>query len=229
MVPTPNSYSRLICSKSSTLFLLVIGGLHDSGLLSQRGESSRDEVGQIRAPKWPESECQNQIKRIDDRLRNGSFDPDADLRDLDEYLRSCIGRSSQDLIANRERLVKMDNQLELWQREMMLKVQKKSWAEGKQITTEKLLDTENRKLDAQKCSSCIASLKDELANYEILIGQLEVEILDLRCQIENRVKQYNIQLQERVKFGEQVQSLNDGWSRFNNSLDELQKALSKVN
>src|SRR5262245_29868254 len=61
MVPTPNSYSRLICSKSSTLFLLVIGGLHDSGLLSQRGESSRDEVGQIRAPKWPESECQNQL------------------------------------------------------------------------------------------------------------------------------------------------------------------------
>src|SRR5689334_8949047 len=60
MVPIPNSYSRLICSKSSTLFLLVIGGLHDSGLLSQRGEGSRDEVGQIRAPKWAKSECQNQ-------------------------------------------------------------------------------------------------------------------------------------------------------------------------
>src|SRR5262245_19057140 len=169
------------------------------------------------------------IKRIDDRLRHGIFDPEADLRDLDEYLRNSIGRSSQDLIANRERLVKLDNQLELWQREMMLKEQKKSWAEGKQITTEKLLDTENRKLDAQKCSSCIASLKDELANYEILIGQLEVEILDLRCQIENRVKEYNIQMQERVRFGEQVNSMNEAWSQFNNSLDELQRALSKVN
>jgi len=169
------------------------------------------------------------IKRIDDRLRNGIFDPEADLRDLDEYLRNSIGRSSQDLIASRERLVKMDNQLELWQRELSLKEQKKSWAEGKQKTTEELLHTEDQKPDAQKCSSCIASLKDELANYEILIGQLEVEILDLRCQIENRVKQYNIQMQERVRFGEQVQSMNEAWSRFNNSLDELQRALSKVN
>jgi len=168
------------------------------------------------------------IKRIDDRLRNGIFDPEADLRDLDEYLRSSIGRSSQDLIANRERLVKMDNQLELWQREKMLKEQKKAWAKGKQKTTKDLLDAEDRKPDEQKCSSCIASLKDELANYEILIGQLEVEILDLRCQIENRVKQYNIQMQERVRFGEQVHSMNEAWSQFNNSLDELQRTLSKV-
>jgi len=169
------------------------------------------------------------IKRIDDRLRNGIFDPEADLRDLDEYLRNSIGRSSQDTIANRERLARMDNQLEVWQRELILKEQKKSWAKGKQKMTTELLYAEDQKPDEQKCSACIASLKDELANYEILIAQLEVEILDLRCQIENRVKQYNIQLQERVKFGEQVQSLNDGWSRFNNSLDELQKALSKVN
>ena len=169
------------------------------------------------------------IKRIDDRLRNGIFDPEADLRDLDEYLRNSIGRSSQDTIANRERLARMDNQLEVWQRELILKEQKKSWAKGKQKMTTELLYAEDQKPDEQKCSACIASLKDELANYEILIAQLEVEILDLRCQIENRVKQYNIQMQERLRFGEQVQSLNDGWSRFNNSLDELQKALSKVN
>jgi predicted nucleic acid-binding Zn-ribbon protein len=169
------------------------------------------------------------IKRIDDRLRNGIFDPEADLRDLDEYLRNSIGRSSQDTIANRERLARMDNQLEMWQRELKLKEQKKSWAKGKQKTATELLYAEDQKPDAQKCSSCIASLKDELANYEILIAELEVEILDLRCRIDNRVKQYNIQMQERVRFGEQVQSLNDGWSRFNNSLDELQRALSKVN
>jgi chromosome segregation ATPase len=169
------------------------------------------------------------IKRIDDRLRNGIFDPEADLRDLDEYLRNSIGRSSQDTIANRERLARMDNQLEMWQRELKLKEQKKSWAKGKQKTATELLYAEDQKPDAQKCSSCIASLKDELANYEILIAELEVEILDLRCRIDNRVKQYNIQMQERVRFCEQVQSLNDGWSRFNNSLDELQRALSKVN
>ncbi len=169
------------------------------------------------------------IKRIDDRLRNGIFDPEADLRDLDEYLRNSIGRSSQDTIANRERLARMDNQLELWQRELKLKQKTKAWVEGKQKETQDKLDTEDHKLEEQKCASCIASLTQELASYEILLAQLESEIVNLRCQIENRVKQYNIQMQERVKFGEQVQSLNDGWSRFNNSLDELQKVLSKVN
>jgi chromosome segregation ATPase len=170
----------------------------------------------------------NMIKRIDDRLRNGIFDPEADLRDLDEYLRESIGRSSQDTIANRERLARMDNQIAMWQREMSLKEQKKAWAQGKQKITADLLYVEERKPDAQKCASCIASLKDELASYEILIAQLEVEILDLRCQIENRMKQYNIRMEERVKFGEQVQSMNKAWTEFNNALDELQRTLSKV-
>jgi predicted nucleic acid-binding Zn-ribbon protein len=170
----------------------------------------------------------NMIKRIDDRLRNGIFDPEADLRDLDEYLRESIGRSSQDTLANRERLARMDNQIEMWQREMSLKEQKKAWAQGKQKITADLLYAEELKPDAQKCASCIASLKDELASYEILIAQLEVEILDLRCQIENRMKQYNIRMEERVKFGEQVQSMNKAWTEFNNALDELQRTLSKV-
>src|SRR6266508_5659141 len=169
------------------------------------------------------------IKRIDDRLRNGIFDPEADLRDLDEYLKNSIGRSSQDIIANRERLARMDNQLELWQRELKYKEYKKSWAEGKQKETRGKLKIQEEASEDQRCAPCIASLTQELASYEILIGQLESEIANLRCQIENRVKQYNIRMQERVRFGEQVQSLNEGWSRFNNSLDELQRALSKVN
>jgi hypothetical protein len=169
------------------------------------------------------------IKRIDDRLRNGIFDPEADLRDLDEYLRSSIGRSSQDLAANRERLTRMDNQLELWQRELKYKTYKKSWAEGKQKETRSNLKKQEETPEDQRCASCIASLNQELASYELLIAQLEVEIVNLRCQIENRVAQYNLQFEERARFGEQVQSMNDAWDQFNNSLDVLQRALSKVN
>lgn len=51
------------------------------------------------------------LKGINERLRNGIFDPDADLRDFEEYLRNSIGRSSQDTVANMERLARMDNQL----------------------------------------------------------------------------------------------------------------------
>ena len=169
------------------------------------------------------------IKRIDDRLKNGVFDPEQDLRDFDEYLRNSIGRTSQDLIANRERLARMDNQLEMWQREMTLREHKKAWAKGKQKEAKNSLKEQESKPEEQRCASCIASLNDELANYEILIVQLEEEITELRCKIENRVKQYNIRMEERIKFGRQVISMNDAWAGFNDSLDELQRTLRKVN
>jgi chromosome segregation ATPase len=169
------------------------------------------------------------LRSIDDRLRNGIFDPDADMRDFDEYLRESIGRTSQDTIANRERLARMDNQLEKWQLELNKARVERAKAEAKSNAAKELRDKELDKPESERCAQCIADLNQEMATYDILITQLKVQIADLERQIENRVKEYNIQLQERVKFGEQVQSLNDGWSRFNNSLDELQKALSKIN
>ena len=66
-----------------------------------------------------------------------------------------------------------------------------------------------------------------MSNCDLLIAHYDSEIARLECQIEDRKKKYNIQMDERVKFGEQVQSMNKAWSRFNDSLDELQRALSK--
>ncbi len=169
------------------------------------------------------------LKSIDDRLRNGIFDPDADMRDFDEYLRDSIGRTSQDTIANRERLARMDNQLEKWQLELNMAKEERAKAEAKREAAEELRKKELDKSESEKCAQCIADLNQEMTAYSILITQLKAEIADLECQIENRVKQYNIQMQERIRFGEQVQSMNEAWSRFNNSLDELQRALSKVN
>jgi chromosome segregation ATPase len=169
------------------------------------------------------------LKSIYDRLRNGIFDPDADMRDFDEYLRDSIGRTSQDTIANRERLARMDNQLEKWQLELNMAKEERAKAEAKREAAEELRKKELDKSESEKCAQCIANLNQEMTAYSILITQLKAEIADLECQIENRVKQYNIQMQERVRFGEQVQSMNEAWSRFNNSLDELQRVLSKVN
>jgi chromosome segregation ATPase len=169
------------------------------------------------------------LKSIDDRLRNGIFDPDADMRDFDEYLRESIGRTSQDTIANRERLARMDNQLEKWQLELKKARRARAEAEAKKEAAEDLRKKELAKPEQERCAQCIAELNQEMATYDILITQLKAEIADLERQIEDRVKQYNIQIQERVRFGEQVQSMNEAWSRFNNSLDELQRALSKVN
>jgi chromosome segregation ATPase len=169
------------------------------------------------------------LRSIDDRLRRGVFDPEADLRDLDEYLRTSIGRSSQDTIANRERLARMDNELEKWQTDFQKANAQLAEVQKKRKDALALLDIEKAKADSDKCVPCIASLNEQLASYDTVIVQLEAQVAELFCRIENRVKQYNIQMQERVRFGEQVQSMNERWRRFNNSLDELQGALRKVN
>jgi len=169
------------------------------------------------------------LKSIDDRLRNGIFDPEQDMRDFDEYLRESIGRGSQDTVANLERLARMDNQLERLRVELEKAHKGLAEAEGDRIMTDEELKVENAKPPSERCASCIASLIEKASNCDLLIAHYTKEIARIENDIENRVKQYNIQMQERVRFGEQVQSMNEAWSQFNNSLDELQRALSKVN
>ncbi len=52
------------------------------------------------------------IANMAQRLRNGIFDPEADGRDFEEYLRYGIGRTAEDTESALERLKKMDNQFE---------------------------------------------------------------------------------------------------------------------
>jgi len=169
------------------------------------------------------------FKSIESRLRNGIFDPEADMRDFDEYLRTSIGRSSQDTIATRDRLMRMDNELKRMQDDLEVAEQRKAWAVRKKQAALKKLEEEDKKPVADKCALCISSLNQELAECEQLIAESERVISDLRCGIENRVKKYNVEMEERIKFGRQVQSMNEAWSQFNNSLDALQRALSNVN
>lgn len=169
------------------------------------------------------------LKSIDHRLRNGIFDPEQDMRDFEEYLRDSIGRKSQDTVANLERLSRMDNKLERLRKDMETARARRAWAEGKQTETLKKLKEEDAKPTSDRCASCIAALNQEMASYEVMITQLDSEISRLDAEILERVKLYNVEMEERVRFGEQVQSMNERWRRFNNSLDELQWALRKVN
>jgi hypothetical protein len=169
------------------------------------------------------------FKSIDDRLRRGIFDPEADMRDFEEYLRDSIGRTSQDTIANLERLARMDDQLERMRVELEGAHEGLAKAEANKTTSEEELAAEEAKPDSERCAQCIANIIEKISNSNLLIAHYTKEIARLDNEIKDRVQQYNIRMQERVKFGEQVQSMNDGWSRFNNSLDELQRTLSKAN
>jgi chromosome segregation ATPase len=163
------------------------------------------------------------LKSIEGRLRNGIFDPEADFRDFEEYLRNSIGRTSQDSVATMERLMRMDNTLEQMQRDLERARARKAWAEKRKATALEDL----KKEETNKCAECVARINQELAECEQVIGQAESQIARLRDEIAERYKKYNIEMEERVRFGEQVQSMNKAWSRFNDSLDELQRTLRK--
>ncbi|HKQ05581.1 MAG TPA: hypothetical protein VJ464_10645 [Blastocatellia bacterium] len=168
------------------------------------------------------------IKAINDRLHNGIFDPDADLRDLEEYLKDSIGRTSQDTVANLERLARMDNQLERLLYDMQTASAKKAGAEAQKKQAQANLDKELAKPESQRCASCISDLKQEISNCELLITQLDADISRLQAEIVTRTKKYNVVLEERVNFGQQVQSSNDAWNSFNKNKDELTKLLDEI-
>lgn len=166
------------------------------------------------------------LKSIDDRLRDGIFNPEADLRDFEDYLRSSIGRSSQDTLANSQRLRDMDNMLERWRNEKDKLQEKLRDANRKKKAMEGLLETEEGKTEGG-AGETMASLRAELSALNELIEQYEAKLEELDCQILKREMQYNVMMDERVKFGEQVKTTNQAWSEFNDALDEIERTLSK--
>jgi hypothetical protein len=57
------------------------------------------------------------LQQIDDRLRNGIFDPDKDIADLEEYLLYSMGRNSKQTIQLAIRAARTDAQLNKWNTE----------------------------------------------------------------------------------------------------------------
>src|SRR5262245_30781917 len=169
------------------------------------------------------------IKRIDDRLKNGIFNPEQDLRDFDEYLRNSIGRSSQDTIANRERLERMDNKLARLQYDLKKAQKGLSDAQRDQEIATQKLDDQEKAPATEHSAQAMASLLAKISNCDLLIAHYTKEIACLQEEIKDRVAKYHIQMEERIEFGRQVTSMNAAWSGFNDSLDELQRTLRRVN
>lgn len=167
------------------------------------------------------------LKSIDDRLRRGIFDPEADMRDLEDYLRTSIGRSSQDSLANLDRLRKMDNTLERLTNELQKAQAELATTRGKRAAHVANLADLLRQPPAQKCADCIADVIGKIQNCDMLIAQYARQIEELRGKIEERVKKYHALTDERIKFAEQVDATNKAWSDFNDTLDGIQRALSR--
>src|ERR1044072_9457205 len=85
--------------------------LHNNNLtrtMAQIGKTVRDVFALKRAIESMVVSRLGMIKAIKTRLMSGIFDPEADLRDFEDYLRNSIGRTSQNKIATMNRIAMFD-------------------------------------------------------------------------------------------------------------------------
>ena len=115
------------------------------------------------------------VQRVWGRLKNGIFDPQQNLRDLEDYLRNSIGRSAQNQIAYQELLLEQDTEFSeaVYQREIAYG--RLARAEEAQTKLEEALTRETSKPPDEQQG--VESLLEQLSDVKLYIAQLTQQIL----------------------------------------------------
>ena len=149
------------------------------------------------------------IQQLDSRLKAGIFNPQQDLQDLEEYLRNSIGRSSQNTLANLERLANMDNEFERLRYELRNAYIRLAEAQAVLKQYEDMLTAEMSKPEEERHS--VALLQTQISNTKLQIEQIKAQINDFTEKLAAKTKQYGIQLDIRGTYGQQVHQTNKAW------------------
>jgi chromosome segregation ATPase len=204
--------------------------LHNNNLtrtMAQIGQTVRDVFALKRAIETMVISRLNMIKSIKTRLMTGIFDPDANLRDFEDYLRNSIGRQEQDKIATLNRIAMFDATLARLYHDLQT-AQARQAATAQQMKQAKdKLDAELAKPQTEQCASCISDLKVEIASCEKMIADLDTQITNLSTQIEDRVKLYNLTMEERVRIANRVRATDEAWNSLNIVKDSIFDAIQR--
>ena len=204
--------------------------LHNNNLtrtMAQIGKTVRDVFALRRAIESMVISRLSMIKSIKTRLMSGIFDPEADLRDFEDYLRNSIGRQSQDKIATMNRIAMFDATLaRLYHDLQTARARQAATAQQMKLAKDKL-DAELAKPQADQCANCISDLKVEIASCEKMIVDLDTQITNLSTQIEDRVKRYNLTMEERVRIANRVKATDEAWSSLNIVKDSVFDAIQR--
>src|SRR5882672_1161053 len=204
--------------------------LHNDTLtrtMAQIGQTVRDVFALKRAMETMVISRLNMIKSIKTRLMSGIFDPEADLRDFEDYLRNSIGRQEQDKIATMNRIAMFDATLARLYHDLQVAEGRQAGAAQEMKQAKDKLDAELAKPQAEQCAHCISDLKLEIASCEKMIADLDTQISNLSTQIEDRVKRYNLTMEERVRIANQVKATDEAWNNLNIVKDDIFAAIER--
>jgi chromosome segregation ATPase len=204
--------------------------LHNDTLtrtMAQIGQTVRDVFALKRSIETMVISRLNMIKSIKTRLMNGIFDPDADLRDFEDYLRNSIGRQEQDKIATMNRIAMFDATLARLYHDLQTAQARQAGAAEEMKQAKDKLDAELAKPQAEQCAHCISDLKLEISSCEKMIADLDTQITNLSTQIEDRVKRYNLTMEERVRIANRVKATDEAWDKLNIVKDGIFDAIRR--
>jgi chromosome segregation ATPase len=202
--------------------------LHNDNLtrtMARLGQTVRDVFALKRAIETMVISRLSMIKSIKTRLMSGIFDPEADLRDFEDYLRNSIGRTSQNKIATLNRIAMFDATLARLYHDLQTAQARQAGAATQMKKAKDKLDAELAKPQAEQCATCISDLKLEISSCEKMIVDLDAQITNLSTQIEERVKLYNLTLEERVRIANRVRATDEAWSNLNIVKDNVFQAI----
>lgn len=202
--------------------------LHNANLtrtMAQIGQTVRDVFALKRAMETMVISRLRMIRSIRTRLMNGIFDPQADLSDFEDYLRNSIGRTSQHKIATMNRIAIFDATLARLYHDLQTAQARQAGAAVQLKQAKDRLDAELAKPQAEQCATCIGDLKLEIAACEQMIVDLDAQITNLSTQIEDRVRLYNLTMEERVRIANRVKATDEAWDNLNIVKDSIFTAI----
>ena len=166
------------------------------------------------------------LKNIDDRLRAGIFNPEADLNDLENYLKYTMGRSAQDTVAKLDKLASNDSQLESWCVRRAQVQEKLAIAREIRDKAQMQLETEKNKPDPDQAN--MAHLNDVILKQWSVIVDLENEHAELQDKITERAAKYGLRLQDMENFAFSIITVNDGWSSLQQTKEQIERTLNDL-
>jgi chromosome segregation ATPase len=169
------------------------------------------------------------LQRIDNRVRNGIFDPEQDLQDLENYLLYSMGRNSKQTLRRAVNTANADAILRVWIDERQNLTEQRADAYDKLKDLKKMLDQKMDQLKKQKpppldATNTTQPLNEAIYQKEMLIGKLERDIAALEEKIQQRLNAHGLRLSDMENFAYQIESSKAAWLELQQTKQEINKA-----
>jgi chromosome segregation ATPase len=161
------------------------------------------------------------LRSIDDRLSQGIFDSDADLRDLQNYLLYTMGRDARQTVDQMMKTAQSDAQLAAWMDERTRLMKELATYAEELGDTREILDGERKSPIADQRN--IQQLNEMISRLETKIEDLKKRIKELEEKIAGRIKDHGLRLQDMENFGHEVLATNEMWKELQKTKDDLQQ------